>query len=179
MDCTITQTIVHAAHAVYRNVLTSSQLVVCRPPQLVARPRHLYEHWRGPRSVGARYSLQKEKWSVLNSPLLPVLAHSWQHLGHTTQPRGEEHMAKMMKTAERALHKRTNKMLAGATKRYKKFMRQAAKAASDYKREEYLAAALSALVVTGVVASKLMANLEGKKAAALGPARKKRKTKAK
>ncbi|MGB6793745.1 MAG: hypothetical protein WBE53_20350, partial [Pseudolabrys sp.] len=94
-------------------------------------------------------------------------------------PPGEEPMAKMMKTAERALHKRTNKMLASATKRYKKFMRQAAKAASDYKREEYLAAALSALVVTGVVASKLIANLEGKKAAAPGPARKKRKTKAK
>ena len=50
---------------------------------------------------------------------------------------------------------------------------QAAKATSDYKREEYLAAALSGLVVTGVVASKLMANLEGKKAAAPGPARKK------
>ncbi|MGB7828818.1 MAG: hypothetical protein WBL86_21320 [Pseudolabrys sp.] len=112
--------------------------------------------------------------------MLPVLSYSWQHLGHIAQPRGEERntMAKMMKTAERALHKRTNKMLASATKRYKKFMRQAAKAASDYKREEYLAAALSALVVTGVVASKLMANLEGKKAAALGPARKKRKTKA-
>jgi hypothetical protein len=88
-------------------------------------------------------------------------------------------MAKMIKTAERALRKRTNKMGAGATKRYKKFMRQAAKAASDHKREEYLAAALGALVVTGVVASKLMANLEGKKAAAAGPARKKRKTKAK
>jgi hypothetical protein len=29
-------------------------------------------------------------------------------------------MAKMMKTAERTLHKRTNKMLASATKRYKK-----------------------------------------------------------
>ena len=64
-------------------------------------------------------------------------------------------------------------MLASATKGYKKFMRQAAKATSDYKREEYLAAALSGLVVTGVVASKLMANLEGKKAAAPGPARKK------
>ncbi|MGA8887103.1 MAG: hypothetical protein WB489_10585 [Pseudolabrys sp.] len=87
-------------------------------------------------------------------------------------------MAKMMKT-ERALHKRTNKMLAGATKRYNRFMRQAAKAASDHKRQEYLAAALGALVVTGVVASKLMANLEGKKAAAAGPARKKRKRKAK
>jgi hypothetical protein len=33
--------------------------------------------------------------------------------------------------------------------------------------------------VTGVVASKLIANLEGKKAAAPGPAKKKRKTKAK
>jgi hypothetical protein len=87
-------------------------------------------------------------------------------------------MAKMMKTAERALHKRTNKMLASATKRYKKFMRQAAKAASDHKREEYLAAALGALVVTGVVASKLMANLEDKKTAS-APTRKKRKAKAK
>jgi hypothetical protein len=80
-------------------------------------------------------------------------------------------MTKVMKTAERALRQRTNKMLATATKRYKKFMRQAARAASDHKREQYLAAALSALVVTGVVASKLMANLEAKKAAA-----KKRKT---
>ena len=84
-------------------------------------------------------------------------------------------MAKMMKTAERALRKRSNKMLASATKRYKKFMRQAAKAASDHKREQYLAAALSALVVTGVVASKLMTNLESKKAVAPGPGRKKRK----
>ena len=58
-------------------------------------------------------------------------------------------------------------------------MRQAAKAASDHKREEYLAAALSALVITGVVASKLVANLEGKKAAAQGRARKKRKTEGK
>ena len=88
-------------------------------------------------------------------------------------------MANMLKTAERTLQRRTNKMLASATKRYKKFMRQAAKAASDHKREEYLAAALGALVVTGIVASKLMANLEGKKAAAAGPARKKRKRKAK
>ena len=87
-------------------------------------------------------------------------------------------MANMLKTAERTLQRRTNKMLARATKRYKKFMRQAAKAASDHKREEYLAAALSALVITGVVASKLVANLEGKKAAAQGRARKKQKTKA-
>jgi hypothetical protein len=84
-------------------------------------------------------------------------------------------MAKMIKTAERALHKRANKMLTSATKRYKKLMRQAAKAASDHKREEYLAAALSALVVTGVVASKLMANLEGKKVATPGSAKKNRR----
>src|SRR4249920_2090984 len=67
-----------------------SQLVVCRPPQLVARPRPLYEHWRGPRSVGARYSLQKEKCSVLNSHrcLFSLIAGSiW---GISPQPRGEE-----------------------------------------------------------------------------------------
>ncbi|MGE5162714.1 MAG: hypothetical protein ACM3IH_01665 [Sphingobacteriales bacterium] len=87
-------------------------------------------------------------------------------------------MAAMMKTAERALRKRTNKMLASATKRYKKLMRQAAKAASEHKREQYLAAALTALVATGVVASKLKANLERKRAAAPGRARRKRKTKA-
>jgi hypothetical protein len=69
-------------------------------------------------------------------------------------------------------------MLASATKRYKKLMRQAAKAASEHKREQYLAAALTALVATGVVASKLKANLERKRAAAPGRARRKRKTKA-
>jgi hypothetical protein len=69
-------------------------------------------------------------------------------------------MPSMMKGAEKALHKQTNKMFVGATKRYKKFMRQATKAASDHKREQYLAAALGALVVTGVVAKKLVARIE-------------------
>ena len=82
----------------------------------------------------------------------------------------------MMRTAERALHKRTNKMLASATKRYKNFMRQAVKAANDHKREQYLAAALSALVVTGAVAGKLMTNLQGKKTATRRPVKKRRKT---
>ena len=85
----------------------------------------------------------------------------------------------MMKTGQQGLRKRSNKMLASATKRYRKFMRQAAKAANDHKREEYLAAALSALVVTGVVASKLMTNLKGKKVAARGAAKRKRRTKVK
>jgi hypothetical protein len=84
-------------------------------------------------------------------------------------------MAKLMRNAERALQKRTNKMLASATRRYKKFMRQAAKTASEYKREEYLAAALSALVVAGAVAAKLRANLQGKRVSSRRP-RKKRKT---
>jgi hypothetical protein len=87
-------------------------------------------------------------------------------------------MATMMKTTARGLHKRTNKMLASATKRYKKFMRQAVKASSEHKREQYLVAALGALVVTGVVASKLKANLESKTAAVPSRARRKRKTKA-
>ena len=177
MVCTITQTIVHAAHVVQRNVLTSHSLLCAG--------RHSWSHVRAPcpniggSSVSRRpVQLTKGKAFCFEQPSLPV-SYNWQHLGHIAQPRGEEHMAKMMKTAERALHKRTNKMLTSATKRYKKFMRQAAKAASDYKREEYLAAALSALVVTGVVASKLMANLEGKRAAVPDPSRKKRKTKAK
>ncbi|HEY0223249.1 MAG TPA: hypothetical protein VGC38_01905 [Pseudolabrys sp.] len=84
----------------------------------------------------------------------------------------------MMKTAEKALYRRTDKMLAGATKRYKKFMRQAAKAASDHKREQYVAAALGALVVTGVVANKMMSSIKTKPLAlrpAPAAARKKRK----
>ena len=85
-------------------------------------------------------------------------------------------MTKLMKTKERVLHKRANKMLASATKRYKNFMRQAANAANDHRREEYLAAALSALVVTGVVAIKLMGNLKDKKTAAPRRAKKKRKS---
>jgi hypothetical protein len=71
-------------------------------------------------------------------------------------------MSNMMKTAEKALFRRADKMLAGATRRYKKFMRQAAKAASDHKREQYVAAALGALVVTGVVANKMMRTIKTK-----------------
>ena len=79
-------------------------------------------------------------------------------------------MPNMMKTAEKALRKRTNKMLAGATQRYKKLMRQAAKAVNEHKREQYLAAALSALVVTGVVAGKLKARMDARKKTAAAPA---------
>src|SRR5450631_2446224 len=88
-------------------------------------------------------------------------------------------MPSMMKSTEKALHKQSNKILVGATKRYKRFMRQAAKAASDHKREEYLAAALGALVVTGVVASKLMARMGGNKKSASGVHRKEEQEKGK
>ena len=91
-------------------------------------------------------------------------------------------MANMMKTAEKALQKRASKALAGATKRYKKFMRQAAKAANETKREQYVAAALGALVLTGVAAQQLMSKMEARAAnaaSAVMPARKKKKAKKK
>jgi hypothetical protein len=83
-------------------------------------------------------------------------------------------MPNMMKTAEKTLHKKTTKMLAGATRRYNKFMRQATKAASDHKREQYVAA-LGALVMTGIVASGIKARIQRKKTAPAGNL-KKRKT---
>jgi hypothetical protein len=86
-------------------------------------------------------------------------------------------MANMMMTAEKALQKKTNKILADATKRYKKLMRQAKKAANAHKREQYLAAALGALVVTGVVARKLKARIDAKRDAAQVQAKKRRKAK--
>lgn len=86
-------------------------------------------------------------------------------------------MAKIITLAEKALHKQTRKIFVGATKRYKKFMQQAAKAATDHKREQYLAGALGALIVTGLVASKLKARMENSKS--LAPIENKTKKKAK
>jgi hypothetical protein len=86
-------------------------------------------------------------------------------------------MANMMIAAEKVLHKKSNKMLAVATKRYKKLMRQAKKAANAHKREQYLAAALGALIVTGVVAANLKAKMDSKKSANQVPVKKRRKAK--
>jgi hypothetical protein len=72
-------------------------------------------------------------------------------------------MANMMQATEKAVRKRANKMLATATKRYKKMMRQATKAANEHKREQYVAAALGALIVTGVVASGLRTRIGARK----------------
>jgi hypothetical protein len=44
---------------------------MCRPPQLVFRPRPPSQPWRGPRSVGARYRsyfLQKQKVVCMEQP---------------------------------------------------------------------------------------------------------------
>lgn len=87
-------------------------------------------------------------------------------------------MANMMQAAEKAIRKRTNTALNAATKRYKRLMRQAAKAANARKREQYIAAGLAALVVAGVVASEMKARMDKKKTVlptAKSPRKKRRK----
>ena len=61
----------------------------------------------------------------------------------------------LMEAAERAVLKQSNKMLVAATKRYKRFVRQAAKATNDANKKKYLAAALTAVVIAGVFAKYL------------------------
>ena len=85
MDCTITQIIVHAAYVAQRNVLTSHSLLCAG--------RHSWSHVRAPCTnigavLGARYSLQKEKCSVLNSHrcLFSLIAGS---IGGTSPNRAE------------------------------------------------------------------------------------------
>jgi len=78
----------------------------------------------------------------------------------------------LVQTAERAVIKQSNKMLVAATKRYNRFLRQAAKATNDVTKREYLAAALSAVVIAGVVANELRGRIA--KRAATPAARKKR-----
>ena len=59
----------------------------------------------------------------------------------------------LYQTAERAVVKQSNKMLDAATKQYTKLVRQAAKATNDRKKRQYLAAALSAVTIAGVIAN--------------------------
>jgi hypothetical protein len=77
----------------------------------------------------------------------------------------------LYQTAERAVIKQSNKMLAAATKRYNRFVRQAAKATNDANKRKYLAAALSAVAIAGVVANDLRRRIDKAPAAT---ARKKR-----
>jgi hypothetical protein len=66
----------------------------------------------------------------------------------------------LIHTAERAVLNQSNKVLVAATKRYKKFARQAAKATSSSNKKKYLAAALTAVVLAGVVANDLRSRMK-------------------
>ena len=78
----------------------------------------------------------------------------------------------LMEAAERVVLRQSNKILVAATKRYKRFARQASKATNDANKKKYLAAALTAVVIAGVVASDLKARIDKRPQAAV--ARKKR-----
>jgi hypothetical protein len=71
-----------------------------------------------------------------------------------------------VQVAERAVIAQSNKMLVGATKQYKKLVRQAAKATNDKNKRKYLAAALSAVAIAGVVANDLKKRLDARSAVA-------------
>jgi hypothetical protein len=66
----------------------------------------------------------------------------------------------LMQVAERAVLRQSNKVLDAATKRYNRLMRQAARATNDANKRKYLAAALTAVVVAGVVANDLKRRID-------------------
>lgn len=66
----------------------------------------------------------------------------------------------LMEVAERAILRQSNNLLVAATKRYKRFVRQASKATNDANKKKYLAAALTAVVIAGVVAKDLKARMD-------------------
>ncbi len=66
----------------------------------------------------------------------------------------------LMEAAERVVLRQSNKMLVAATKRYKRFVRQASKATNDANKRRYLAAALTAVVIAGVIAKDLKARID-------------------
>jgi|SRR4051812_26838154 hypothetical protein len=78
----------------------------------------------------------------------------------------------LMQVAERTVRSQSNKVLGAATKRYNRFMRQAARATNDANKRKYLAAALSAVVIAGVVAGDLKRRMDKRTAQPRG--RKKR-----
>ena len=83
----------------------------------------------------------------------------------------------LYQVAERTILKQSNKMLKAATARYKRFVRQAAKATNHANRRKYLVAALSAVAIAGVVANDLRQRIDEQridKQTAAGGARKKR-----
>jgi hypothetical protein len=77
-----------------------------------------------------------------------------------------------VQVAERAVIAQSNKMLVAATKQYKKLVRQASKATNDKNKRKYLAAALSAVAIAGIVANDLKKRIDARPAA--GASNKKR-----
>jgi hypothetical protein len=71
-----------------------------------------------------------------------------------------------VQAAERAVISQSNKMLVAANKQYKKLVRQASKATNTAKKRQYLAAALSAVAIAGVVANDLKKRLDARSAVA-------------
>jgi hypothetical protein len=67
-----------------------------------------------------------------------------------------------VQVAERAVIAQSNKMLVGATKQYKKLVRQASKATNDKNKRKYLAAALSAVAIAGVIANDLKKRIDAR-----------------
>jgi hypothetical protein len=78
----------------------------------------------------------------------------------------------LIEAAERAVLSQSDKMLVAATKRYKRFVRQASKATNTANKRKYLAAALTAVVIAGVIAKDLKARID--KRPRVATARKKR-----
>jgi hypothetical protein len=74
--------------------------------------------------------------------------------------------------AQRVVLNQSDKIVAAATKRYKQLARRAAKATNDTNKRKYLAAALSAVVIAGVVANDLKRRIDKQPAK---PARRKKR----
>ena len=72
----------------------------------------------------------------------------------------------ILEAAERVIVRQSNKILVAATKRYKRFVRQASKATNDANKKKYLAAALTAVIIAGVVAQDLKARIDKRAKAA-------------
>jgi hypothetical protein len=78
-----------------------------------------------------------------------------------------------VQVAERAVISQSTKMLNAANRQYKKLVRQATKATNDRNKRKYLAAALSAVAIAGVVANDLKKRLDARPAA--GASKKKKR----
>jgi hypothetical protein len=76
-----------------------------------------------------------------------------------------ETSASFVQVAERAVISQSGKMLNAANRQYKKLVRQAIKATNDRNKRKYLAAALSAVAIAGVVANDLKKRLDARQGA--------------